>query len=602
MVENPPSLALALEHHQAGRLDEADAIYRRILKTNPDHADGIHLHGLILFQKERPEEALEWIRRAVALVPETVRYQANLGRISKAAGHLDEAAGAYRRVLALDPDNAEALSDLGAVLVTQDHFGEAADCCRRAVALNPNLAEVHYNLALALQGQGQNDGAETAFRGALAINAAFPDALYHLGQVLHEGGSPDEALDCFRRAVELNPEFLEAHCGLGNLLYEQGQERAAQAAYRRALDLAPERAEIHGNMGVVLHETARFDAALESFARALTLHPNDAEVRRNRAQTLLLTGRLTEGWKEYEWRWRTRYFEPLVRDFGRPAWDGSEAAGKRILIHAEQGYGDTIQFIRYAPMVAAKGGCVIVESPPRLEKLIESMPAVEVVVARGEEPPPFDLHVPLLSLPKLFATTLQTIPAEVPYLIPAAAAAGKWRKRMARSARARVGLAWQGDPRYPNDRRRSPGLEPFLPLFETPGVDFYSVQTGPGMEALGQHRLGGMVEDLGPELGDFADTAAAFVNLDLLITSDTAVPHLAGALGKPVWLALPYVPDWRWLMEGEKSPWYPTMRLFRQTSPGDWDGVFDRVARALLEICRGGAVTPPDQRGMRGKP
>ena len=184
----------------------------------------------------------------------------------------------------------------------------------------------------------------------------------------------------------------------------------------------------------------------------------------------------------------------------------------------------------------------------------------------------------------------------------AAAAAGKWRKRMARSARARVSLAWQGDPRYPNNRRRSPGLEPFLPLFETPGVDFYSVQTGPGMEALGQHRLGGMVEDLGPELGDFADTAAAFVNLDLLITSDTAVPHLAGALGKPVWLVLPYVPDWRWLMEGEKSPWYPTMRLFRQTSPGDWDGVFDRVARALLEICRGGAVTPPDQRGMRGKP
>ncbi len=555
MIEKPSSLALALEHHQAGRLNEADAIYCRILKANPDHADSIHLHGLILFQKEQPEEALEWIRRAVALAPETLNYQANLGRISKAAGHLDEAVGAYRRVLSMDSENAEALSDLGAVLVAQGDFGKAADYCRRAAAINPDLAEVHYNLALALQGQASN-----------------------------EGGYHDEALDCFRRATQLNPEFLEAHCDLGNLLHERGREQAAEAAYRRALEISPERAEIHSNLGVVLHETARFDAALESFERALTLCPNDAETHRNRAQTLLLTGRLAEGWEEYEWRWHTRYFEPLVRDFGRPAWDGSEAAGKRILVHAEQGYGDTIQFIRYAPMVVAKGGCVIVESPPRLEGLIKSMPSVEMVVTRGQELPPFDLHVPLVSLPKLFATTLQSIPAEVPYLSPPAAAVGKWAKRIGRSARARVGLAWQGDPRYPNDRRRSPGLEPFLPFFKVPGIDFYSVQRGPGMEAPGQHCLGGTLKDLGPELGNFADTAAAFANLDLLITSDTAVPHLAGALGKPVWLVLPYVSDWRWLMEGEKCPWYPTMKLFRQTSPGDWGGVFDRVAKALLEF------------------
>jgi tetratricopeptide (TPR) repeat protein len=580
-VDIPKTLAAALDHHNAGRLADADALYRSILDAEPEHADATHLLGVTAFQRGRLDDAGIMVRRAIAIDGGVALYHANLGRVCKAADHPEQAAAALRRALELEPANAQTLSDLGGTLADRGMWKDAVECWRRALDLDPELSEAHYNFGLAMREWGRTEEAAASFHRAVAANPGFANAHLALGLAHQDQGRLDEAARCYRRAIEIDPGDVEALTNLGNVLRAEGRLDEAVGAYRRALTAAPERAEVHSNLGVAPQERGELEAALTSYDRALELNPEDAEAHRNRAQALLLAGRFAEGWEEYEWRWKARHLAARQRHFAEPRWDGSDLDGQTILVHAEQGYGDVIQFVRYAAMVAARGGRVVLECPMPLSELMTGAPGVEKVVAIGAPLPPFDIQVPLLGLPRLFETTADTIPGDVPYLTPDAAAVEKWRAVMGPSDDHRVGIVWQGNPRHRGDRLRSPGLKSLRSLFDTPGIDFYSLQKDDGARQLAELGLTDVVRDHTADFADFSDTAAAILNLDLIIACDTAVAHLAGALARPTWLLLPLAAEWRWLTERDDSPWYPTARLFRQRRLGDWDEVMARVGAAL---------------------
>ena len=384
-----------------------------------------------------------------------------------------------------------------------------------------------------------------------------------------------------RRALALKPDYAEAHNNLGGALSAQGNLDEAVACYRRALALKPDYAEAHNNLGGALSDLAKFDEALACYRRALRLKPDYAEAHWNQALLTLLTGDFERGWAEYEWRWKTKQLHFERRTFSQPRWDGQPLAGRTILLHAEQGLGDTIQFVRYVSLVKVRGGRVVVECQPPLLPLLADCPGIDQVVARGNPLPAFDVQAPLLSLPGILGTTLDSIPDRVPYLRADPELAQAWRKRLEALDGFKVGIVWQGNPPFKGDRQRSIPLRQYEALARVEGVQLVSLQKGAGADQLGKLAASFPVLDLGEQLETFSDTAAVLKNLDLLISSCTSVPHLAGALGVPVWLALPFVPDWRWLLEREDSPWYPHHRLFRQSRPGDWSEVFERIAGAL---------------------
>jgi len=603
---------VALQHHQAGRLQEAEQLYRLILAQQPKHAGAMHLLGVIAHQMGRNDVAVDLIRRALALNPNNAKAQNNLGNVLKEMGQLDGAIAAFRQAIALSHDLPEAHSNLGSVLKDKGELAEAiAVCrkaialrpnyaeahnnlgnalrdkgqldeaiaaCRQAIALNPNLPQAHNNLGGALKDQGQLDGAIAAFRNALALNPNLPEAHSNLGNALRDKGQLDEAVAACRQAIALRPNYAEAHNNLGNALKDKGQLDEAVAAFRQALALDPNLPEAHSNVGIVQRDEGRLDEAIVAFRRAIALNPNLAEAHNNLSMALLGRGDFQQGWEEYEWRWKWKDFPSPARNFAQPRWDGGPLEDRTLLLHTEQGFGDAIQFIRYLPLVAQRGGRIIIECQAELQRLFQTIGRCQIVV-RGQPLPGFDLHCPLLSLPRVFGTNLGNIPQDVPYLHADVEEAARWQHRLAGySPFVKVGLAWAGSPTYKNDRNRSIKLARLAPLGQAPGARFFSLQKGeaaaeaktppPGMELI----------DWTEELKDFADTAAFLANLDLVIAADTAVVHLGGAMAKPVWALLPFASDWRWLLDRADSPWYPTIRLFRQETPGDWDGVIGRVA------------------------
>lgn len=554
MTDPAALLSEGLRHHNAGRLTEAAAAYAALLTTVPDHADALHLLGLVRFQQGDLGEALDRVRAAVARDPGSTLYNANLGRIAAAAGQWEEAARAYRTVLAKAPDDAACHSDLAAALIALQDFAGAADHAAKAVRADPALAPAHLNLG---------------------------EAHFGLGRSAHDDGRREDAEKHYRAAVAARPDFVEATANLGNVVRELGRLEEAVALYDKALALAPDVAALHANRAVALHEMGDLEGAIIAYDKAVALDPEDADTRRNRALAWLLTGRVADGFAEYEWRWKARSFAPLLRDLPMPRWQGETANGRRLFVHAEQGLGDTIQFARYVLLLAAAGWRVVLEVQPRLRDLFEGFAGAETVIATGDAISPCDVHVPMLSLPYVLKTDAGTIPAKVPYLAADPARVAGWRERLDRDAGGllKVGLAWAGDPRHRNDRHRSIPAAMLKPLLAVPNARFFSLQFGPGSEAVAD--LPGIV-DLAPEVGPFAELAAAVSALDLIVSIDTGVVHLAGALGRPVWVLLNAVPDWRWGLAGKTTPWYPTMRLFRQKARGDWVGVVVKVAAALV--------------------
>ena len=383
------------------------------------------------------------------------------------------------------------------------------------------------------------------------------------------------------QALRLDPNDARTYVGLGLLARRQEKIAEAETAYERALELDPRLAEAHYNLGNIHHQENRLERATTHYQRALSINPDYAEAHLNLGLTWLLAGELEQGWREYEWRLRLADAAGQRPELDVPRWTGAPLKGKRVLLHTEQGLGDAIQFARHAPLVKARGGIVIVECQSVLARLLGTVPGVDQVMARGGPVPRVDAQAPLMSLPAILGTTLETVPHDVPYVAAAPGHEGRFDRSLARAeGRRKIGIVWAGNPAHKNDRHRSCPLRHFLALSELPDVALFSLQKEPPEH---DPLCGPQVVDLTSLLDDFADTAAAIERLDLVISVDTAVAHLAGALGRPVWLVLPFAPDWRWLLDREDSPWYPSMRLFRQQRPGDWEGVFQRLAKVLAE-------------------
>jgi hypothetical protein len=405
-----------------------------------------------------------------------------------------------------------------------------------------------------------------------------------------QSGQPDAAAASFRRAIELEPGHVEAHYNLANALVELVRLPEAEQEFRKALALAPTDADSLNNLGTLLQFTGRYHEALLAFDAALRARPQWAEARYNRAMLQLLRGDYQAAWDDYDYRFARR--GATVPEFREPRWQGQPLAGRTIVLWCEQGLGDIVQMIRYAPLLAERGATVLVECPPAIVPLLSSVAGIDRFVDTRSEQVKFDYYIPLLNLPSALGTRIDTIPADVPYLSVERAQIDQWRRKLAAYDGFKVGIAWQGNPGYTGDRHRSIPLAEFAPLAAVPGVRLVSLQKGYGSEQLPPlaERLG--IVDLGATLdegtGAFVETAAAILNLDLVVTSDTSLAHVAGALAAPAWLALQLSPNWRWGCQGNSTPWYPTMRLFRQSTLGDWPGVFERMAVAIRELVAAG--------------
>lgn len=455
-------------------------------------------------------------------------------------------------------DEANALARDALAHLEAGRYDQAERLLYRALVLAPASAEIHNNLGNVLRSAGRLDGAIEAYRGAIALAPELAEAHFNLGLGILRRGDVAGAKECFQAALDSRPDLADAQLNLGFLLEEEGDNAGAIAAYRSAVAVEPGLVEAHVNLGM----------------------------------QLLLAGRLAEGWKEYEWR--QRYPEYSGADLAAGGeeyprrWEGGALEGRTILLDAEQGFGDAIQFLRYAPLVAERGGRVLVRCAPELAGLTAIAPGVTATATRGGPLPAFDIHCPLPSLPLVFRTTLEDIPAQVPYLRADPQKLERWRSRLAGGAAdLRVGLVWASQSQHRTAGAKSLALAALAPLAGIPGLRLYSLQKGEAARQAERSPAGLRIEDLSGELRDFSDTAAAVANLDLVISVDTAVAHLAGAMGRPAWTLLKHAPDWRWLLAREDSPWYPTMRLFRQRKPADWRPVVDEVAGALRQFAAG---------------
>ena len=440
-----------------------------------------------------------------------------------------------------------------------------------------------FTLAADLHRQGRLEDAVLGYGRALSLNPRMADAYNNLGVALRAQKKFRAAAAAYHRSLAYRPDNAGVYSNLGNALRDANLMDESIAAHRRAVELTGGSVESRYNLALALRDAGDLERAMAGFDEVLSLQPDHIDCHWDRALALLVTGDLKWGFEEYEWRWKLDRSPP--RQYPQPRWDGTALKGRTLLVHQEQGFGDMLQFVRYLPILKASypNSTVILECQPELARLFSGLRGADRVVVQGGTLPPFDVHIPLLSLPRIFSTTLETIPAQVPYLAPpemhSILVPGP-------ADQLKVGLVWAGKPSHRNDRNRSVSFERFLPLLGVGDVSFFSLQKGEPARDREAMACDALIGDLGGRFQDFADTAAAIAQLDLVIGVDTAVVHLAGALGKPAWVLVPFSPDWRWLLDRVDSPWYPSLRLFRQSRPGEWDDVFVRVREALAEASR----------------
>lgn len=610
----PRLLQRAVNMHQGGRLREAAKLYEQVLAAQPDNFDALHLYGVLMHQGGQPAEALRLIGQALRANAKAPAAHSNYGLVLAVLERNAEALESYDRAIALKPDYAEAINNRGNLLRKLGRNDEAIASFERAIALRPGYPEALNNRGNALLAAQRIAEALKSYEEALAQRPSYVDALVNRAEALRLLARPDEALASLDRALALKPDQAaalkaraqlrqargddagaftdldrlaaltpndaETHNNRGNALIGLNRLDEALAAYDRALAINPDYTFALVNRGSALRYLGRADEARDCFERAIKLAPDLADAHWNMALLDLSRGDFARGLAGYEWRWRRGVEAP--RGFAQPLWQGEALNGRTILLHAEQGLGDSIQMLRYLPLVAAKGGKIVLELPEPLLPLITD-PAI-TLVRRGDALPAFDVQCPLMSLPFACGTTLDTIPAAVPYLSVPADRLEAWRAKLAAIPAPRVGLVWSGKPEHVNDHNRSLPLARLAPVLSVLGVQFVSLQRETRAGDLTEAGNWPNLTRFDDALADFADTAAAIAGLDLVIAVDTAVAHLAGALGKPVWILISHIQDWRWLTGRSDNPWYPSARLFRQPAPGDWDGVTTNVATALREF------------------
>lgn len=493
----------------------------------------------------------------------------------------------YRAALVLNPLHPEANYNLGLILHGQGRYADAVPFYRDAIFARTDYADAYGNLGSVMKELGKIQEAMIFYRQGLAYAPTSAQGHSNMAVALNENGLSEDALISFRKALVADPGYVWSYLNMAPCLLDLGMTEASVEACRRGMAIDPSLAIVRYNLAASLKTLNRLDESIEAFRQAVALNPNFGEAHFALGQTLLMRGDYAEGWPEYDWRWTLpdyAWLRNIHGEFTQPRWRGEDARGKTLLVYAEQGLGDAIQYARYLPQLLERGIKVVVAVHPPLKPLFSAIPNVTVAVL-DQTLPPFDLHCPLLGLPQIFGTTIDNVPAQVPYLSIDPEKARLWQSRIPATGRLRVGIVWAGNPTQKGDRWRSPRLSSVAPLFDVPGVDFVALQKGPGREDLKSHPLPANVLDLGEEIADFSDTAAIMAGLDLVISSCTAPLHLAGALGVPVWAVIPYSPHFLWGLERLDSPWYPSLRLYRQDEHGkDWSGAVGRMAADLARM------------------
>jgi tetratricopeptide (TPR) repeat protein len=575
---------LALVQSQLGKREMALGSFDRALTLRPNHAEALSNRGVTLRELSRFEEALASYDQALTVRPDHAEALSNRGLTLHELKRFAEALVSYDRALDVRPDYAIALFNRGLTLHELKRFAEALASFDSALRVQPDHAEALCNRGLTLHELKRFEEALASYERALIARPDYAEALSNRGMTLRELNRLEDAVESYDRALALRPEFAKALSNRGNALHELNRFEEALASFDRALRIDPEYAEAFSNRGVTLHSLIRFQEALSNFDRALKFRPDHADTHYNEALCRLLIGDFDRGWEKSEWRWETGHTSDKKRNFVQPLWLGSsDIAGKTVLLHGEQGFGDMIQFSRYVPLVAERAGRVILEISEPLRELMATLSGAAQIISKGDPLPHFDLHCPLLSLPLAFTTGLKTIPSAPPYLRASPQALLRWDARLGLRRCPRIGLVWSGRPTHKNDRNRSVKLRALLPLLDIDAV-FVSLQHDLRADDAATLKDQKNIIHFGDELRDFSDTAALISNLDLVISVDTSVAHLAGALSKPVWVLLPFIPDWRWLLDRDDSPWYPTARLFRQGNNRVWDDAIVRVRDALRDF------------------
>jgi tetratricopeptide (TPR) repeat protein len=537
----------AVALHRQGRLRDAEKIYTRVLKAAPDHFDALNLLGTVKWRLGRIGEAHRLFTAALKIRTDVPQVWSNLGQVLQILKRPKEALECHDKAYALAPDNVDILNSRANTLLSLGRPEEALDQFREVLARAPNHGEAHLNSGIA-----------------------------HA-----ELGSMEDAIAEYDRALSLAPGHPVAHYNRGVALYELGRYADAVDAHDNALATAPGHPGAWLNRGRALAALKRLDDALASYDKAKAIQKDNPDIHFMESLALLMVGDYRQGFEKYEARWR-RSGMPEQKSRGRPLWRGDYSlARKTVLLHAEQGFGDTIQFARYVPQLAASGANVILEVQPELTALLSRLEGATTVIPHGAPTPPYDVHCPLGSLPLALKTEPSNVPAPIPYLSADEAHLAKWSARV--GPRPRIAIAWSGNASHLNDRNRSMPFAKLAPLFSSP-ARFISIQREVRAEDENVLAAEPRVTHIGGELNDFDDTAAVVALCDLVIAVDTAVVHLAGAMGRPVWVMVPFAPDWRWTLDGDSTPWYPTARLFRQTALGDWDSVINNVSAALREL------------------
>ena len=643
--------AQALGLHQQGRLREAKVRYAEVLRANPRNAEALQLLGVIAYQSNLHQEALDLIDQALVIQPDNAYFLSNRGNALKELGRLEDAVASFDKSIRLRPDYADAYCNRGIALHAMQAYEQAMQSHDRAIVLKPDFPAAYYNRGVALQDMGnleaavasydkavaQNPGfaqayanrglvlkqlgqleaamlsfeaaikhdpqdAKTCYHWALAlhemkqldvaialydraigIQADFAQAHYSRGLALQQMAQLDEALASYDQAIRFKPDYVDAHSNRGTILQHYQQWGAAMASYDQAIALDPTYAKAHNNRGNTLQERHQIDAALASYDQAIALEPDYADAYWNKGIALLLDGDFARGWPLYEWRHKALESTHPQRQFDQPLWLGQGSLqGKTLLLHSEQGLGDTLQFIRYAPLLAAQGARVVVELPRALMVLLADMQGVSQFIEQGQALPAYDYHCPLLSLPLAFGTTLDNIPAPAAYVRSLPSKRAQWAATLGAKAGLRIGIAWSGSTGHKNDHNRSITLAELLQHLPT-GPQYISLQKELREVDQATLRANPQLRHFGPDLADFTDTAALCDLMDLVISVDTSVAHLSAALGQTTWVLLPYSPDWRWLLERSDSPWYPSARLYRQDRSMRWAGVLQRLRDDVLK-------------------
>jgi tetratricopeptide (TPR) repeat protein len=539
-------LASVQQHLTSDALEAAARTCDELNRRAPTSAEGWYLRAAIHARRGELAGIINGCERTLRLQPNHAGAHYNLGLALQKLERLEEAARAYQAALRINPRLVPAASNLVVVLRELKQLGAALECARHALGVEPGNPFLHNNLGLVLKDQKLFDEARAAFEHALALKPDYALAWYNLGLVYF-------ALN--------EPEIAEAH-------------------YHKALGYTPDDAEIHCDLGAAQQAQNRIPEALASYEQAIALDPEQALAHWNHALALLRAGDYAQGFRGYEWRWRRKESPPPLA--GQSLWNGQPLSGGTLFLHAEQGVGDTLQCLRYLPLVKTRDLDLVLEIQPELQRLLAGIPHVNRLTVRGDPVPSFQAQAPLLSLPFILGSTLGNLPSEVPYLkVPDGVGLLALQRIAERRGAFNIGIVWAGNPQHTNDHNRSCRLEDFARLLDLPGVRLFSLQKGSRASDIAAAGLGELIVDLGEVISDFADTAAALMSLDLVISVDTSVVHLAGALARPCWVLLPFASDWRWLCDREDTPWYPTLRLFRQQQRGNWMDVFDR-ARAQL--------------------